>query len=169
MSGRGGRVVNIRQSGETWSGIAIPGMQGPLRPSHSNARSLNRKEPYVTFVSANGNYSGLSVPTADTHGGTMADSAESTSGVHIAKADGLHGRLGLYEVTTNGATQFMTREEATKMDTVSDPAPGNAAPDSLARVPQAATAPRGGGLWSWMLEIYMEQLGKDLNEAANKL
>lgn len=119
------------------------------------------------LIGANGNYSGLSVSTPDTHGGTPTDVAGRHGGVHIAKADGLRGDLGLYAVTANGATRYMTREELTAA--VSELKSGSAAYDVAART-QAATAPRGGGgFWSWMLEIYMKQLGDELNETVNQM
>jgi hypothetical protein len=118
------------------------------------------------LIGSNSTYSGQSVLTADIQDGTTTDAPASPSGVHIAKADGLRGDLGLYEVTTKGATQFMTWEEAVKTAADSDPAPEDGAPDFSAKA-QAATAPRGG-LFTWFLEIYIKQLGEELNDAANK-
>ena len=43
-----------------------------------------------------------------------ASTTQATAGremVQIAKADGLRGALGLYEVSTHGGTQFMSKEE----------------------------------------------------------
>jgi hypothetical protein len=40
------------------------------------------------------------------------DAEWSRDGVHIARADGLRGALGLYAVTANGHTRYLTRQEA---------------------------------------------------------
>ena len=65
-------------------------------------------------------------------GGALASSTDSSEAgasklhnIQVAKADGLRGALGLYEVTIDGHSQFMTKDEV----------------ENLARVTSAQSAP----------------------------
>jgi Ca2+-binding RTX toxin-like protein len=60
----------------------------------------------MTTIAPGGCFPPPSTPPTNTVNGTSGDDF-----VHISKADGLLGALGLYEVNVNGNTQLMTKQQ----------------------------------------------------------
>ena len=80
----------------------------------------------ASSISSNGIQNGSPVSAANAHDTTTTEVAASRDGVQFSKADGLRGALGLHEVSIDGHTKFMTKQELEHTLRLDNVAPGSA-------------------------------------------
>ena len=81
----------------------------------------------TTSIDLGATYGAATLSNTNAHDAATTQAHADGNGVQISKADGLRGVLGLYELTTDGNTRFVTKEELENMPRIAGSATDGAA------------------------------------------